>query len=212
MELADFAAALAAQQQAGEDFLMKEKPKEERPRRRDRYGDDNRSGGGAYKPFDERFNKEAPRITDRNGKELAVYRLSVGHRQRVRPGAIVGALANEGGMNSRDFGRISIFAEHSLVELPADLPMEVFHALDQTRVSGQLINIEPDPGAPAGRPGSHKRQHRNDRGDRGGRGGRGGHGGRGGRNRRDDRGDWNDRGGRGGRGFKSDRGHRGGRR
>ena len=112
-------------------------------------------------------------------------------------------------MNSRDFGRISIFAEHSLVELPADLPMEVFHALDQTRVSGQLINIEPDPGAPAGRPGSHKRQHRNDRGDsndrgdRGGRGGRGGHGGRGGRNRRDDR---------GGRGFKSDRGHRGGRR
>lgn len=230
VELADIAAALAAQLQAGEDFLMKEKPKEERPRRRDRYGDDNRSGGGAYKPFDERFNKEAPRITDRNGKELAVYRLSVGHRQRVRPGAIVGALANEGGMNSRDFGRISIFAEHSLVELPADLPMEVFHALDQTRVSGQLINIEPDPGAPAGRPGSHKRQHRNDRGDRGGRGdrdgrnrfhdrddrggrgGRGGHGGRGGRNRRDDRGDWNDRGGRGGRGFKSDRRHRGGRR
>ena len=221
VELADIAAALAAQLQAGEDFLMKEKPKEERPRRRDRYGDDNRSGGGAYKPFDERFNKEAPRITDRNGKELAVYRLSVGHRQRVRPGAIVGALANEGGMNSRDFGRISIFAEHSLVELPADLPMEVFHALDQTRVSGQLINIEPDPGAPAGRPGSHKRQHRNDRGDRGGRGdrdrrnrfferddrggrgGRGGHGGRSGRNRRDDR---------GGRGFKSDRGHRGGRR
>ncbi len=209
VELSDIAAALATQLQAGEDFLMKEKPKEERPRRRDRYGDDSRSGGGAYKPFDERFNKEAPRITDRNGKELAVYRLSVGHRQRVRPGAIVGALANEGGMNSRDFGRISIFAEHSLVELPADLPMEVFHALDQTRVSGQLINIEPDPGAPAGRPGSHKRQHRNDRGDRSGRGGRGD---RGGRNRRDNRDDRGGHGGRGGRGFKSDRGHRGGRR
>lgn len=233
VELADIAAALATQLQAGEDFLMKEKPKEERPRRRreDRYGDDSRNGGGAYRPIDERFNKEAPRITDRSGKEFAVYRLSVGHRQRVRPGAIVGALANEGGMNSRDFGRISIFAEHSLVELPVDLPMEVFHALDQTRVSGQLINIEPDPGAPSGRPGSHKRQHRNDfgdrdRGDRGGRGydrgGRGDrdHGGRGDRggrdrggrgfDRRDDRGNWNGRGGRD-RGGRDDRNGRGGR-
>ncbi|RIX34404.1 ATP-dependent RNA helicase [Corynebacterium falsenii] len=210
VEMADIAAALAAQIQAGEDFLMKEQPKAERPRRNreDRYGDDNRSGGGAYKPFDERFNKEAPKVTDRNGNELAVYRLSVGHRQRVRPGAIVGALANEGGLNSRDFGRINIFAEHSLVELPADLPKEVFQALDQTRVSGQLINIEPDPGAPEGRPGSHKRRNdRHDRHDRHDRGDR--------RDRRDDRGGRDYRGDRGDRGGFRGRGHdrddRGGR-
>lgn len=215
VEMADIAAALAAQIQAGEDFLMKEQPKSERPRRNreDRYGDDNRSGGGSYKPFDERFNKEAPKVTDRNGNELAVYRLSVGHRQRVRPGAIVGALANEGGLNSRDFGRINIFAEHSLVELPADLPKEVFQALDQTRVSGQLINIEPDPGAPEGRPGSHKRRNdRHDRHDRHERGDRRDRrDDRGGRDHRDHRGDRGDRGGFRGRGHdRDDRGGRGG--
>ena len=185
--LEDIAAALAAQLQSGAEFLMKEPPPSERRgrddrRRGDRYGDDRRSGGGAYREFNERFSKEAPRVTDKNGNELAVYRLSVGHRQRVRPGAIVGALANEGGLNSKDFGRISIFSEHSLVELPADLPREVFEQLDKTRVSGQLINIEPDPGAPAGRPANHRR----DRDDRGGR-----------FDRRDDR-----RGGRGGRNFR----------
>ena len=211
----DIAAALAAQIQAGEDFLMKEMPKDERParrRREDRYGDEGRTGGGSYRSFEERFNKEAPRVTDRNGNELAVYRLSVGHRQRVRPGAIVGAIANEGGLNSRDFGRISIFAEHSLIELPADLPREVFEQLDKTRVSGQLINIEPDPGAPAGRPASHR--HRDDRG-RGGRGDRGGRGGfdrdnRRGRGGRGDRGDRfrDDRGGRGDRGRDDFRGKR----
>ncbi|KGM18756.1 DEAD/DEAH box helicase [Corynebacterium auriscanis] len=239
----DIAAALAAQIQAGEDFLMKEMPKDERParrRREDRYGDEGRSGGGSYRSFNERFNKEAPRVTDRNGNEMAVYRLSVGHRQRVRPGAIVGAIANEGGLNSRDFGRINIFSEHSLIELPADLPREVFEQLDKTRVSGQLINIEPDPGAPDGRPASHRRgDGRGDR-DRGGRGDRGSRGGRGDRFRGDDRrgddrrggrGDWNESrdrgfGGRGrgnrdrddfrggdrrGHGERGDRGDRGGR-
>ena len=208
----DIAAALAAQIQAGEDFLMKEMPKEERParrRREDRYGDDDRRGGGSYRSFAERFNKEAPTVTDRNGKVMAVYRLSVGHRQRVRPGAIVGAIANEGGLNSRDFGRISIFSEHSLIELPADLPREVFEQLDKTRVSGQLINIEPDPGAPAGRPASHRR--RDDRGDRGNRGDRGDRFGRGGRGDRR-RGNRGDDGGRFGRGDRDDfRGERGGR-
>ncbi|WP_459611310.1 DEAD/DEAH box helicase [Corynebacterium urogenitale] len=217
VSMEDIAAALATQLQSGEEFLMKEPPKDERPQRRrgDRYGDDNRRGGGSARPFEERFNKKAPTVVDRNGKELSVYRLNVGHRQRVRPGAIVGALANEGGMNSRDFGRISIFAEHSLVELPSDLPEEVFRLLDDTRVSGQLINIEPDPGAPAGRPAHHKRRDRDDRDDRGGRGGfgrdRGGRGGhRGGRGRYNDRGDragrFNDD--RGGRGRRNDRGDR----
>ena len=217
VSMEDIAAALATQLQSGEEFLMKEPPKDERPQRRrgDRYGDDNRRGGGSARPFEERFNKKAPTVVDRNGKELSVYRLNVGHRQRVRPGAIVGALANEGGMNSRDFGRISIFAEHSLVELPSDLPEEVFRLLDDTRVSGQLINIEPDPGAPAGRPAHHKRRDRDDRDDRGGRGGfgrdRGGRGGhRGGRGRFNDRGDRagrfnDDRGGSGRRNDRRDR-------
>ncbi|MDU7287352.1 DEAD/DEAH box helicase [Corynebacterium kroppenstedtii] len=193
--LADIAAALATQSQSGDEFLLKEDTLRRNDRRNDRRGRRNDREPDT-RSLNERFSgKEPPRFTDRTGKEMAVYKIAVGKRQQVRPGAIVGAIANEGGLNSRDFGKISIFSEHSLVELPADLPMEVFEALEDTRVSGQLIKIEPDPGAPAGRPGAHKWDRQS--GDR-----------RGGRFNDRGHGDRRSRGRDGGRGF-NDRGFRG---
>ncbi|BAU95537.1 cold shock DEAD-box protein A [Corynebacterium suranareeae] len=206
--LEDIAAALATQAQSG-DFLLKELPPERRERndrRRDRDFDDRGDRGGRGRDRGDRGSR-----FDRDDENLATYRLAVGKRQHIRPGAIVGALANEGGLNSKDFGRITIAADHTLVELPKDLPQSVLDNLRDTRISGQLINIERDSG---GRP--PRRFERDDRGGRGGfrgrdrddRGGRGGfrgrdrddRGGRGGfRGRdRDDRGDRGDRGGRGG--------------
>ncbi|HZK31481.1 MAG TPA: DEAD/DEAH box helicase [Corynebacterium sp.] len=190
----DVAAALAAQAQAGEDFLMKEFPRDKQRRdRRDRDGwdrDDRR---------DRDRGDRGGRSRDRDG-DFETYRLEVGKRQHVRPGAIVGALANEGGLNSRDFGRITIAADHTLVELPKNLDRGVLDRLSDTRISGQLINIEKDanavhpPRGQGGRGGGGYRggRDRDDRGDRGGyRGGRGGGGYRGGRDR-DDRGGWRD--------------------
>ena len=210
--MVDIAAALAVQAHADEEFLISEssldrqmsEDRGERGGRNDR-GDRGGERGGRpdNRSLSERFSKKAPTFADRNGREMAVYKVAVGKRQRVRPGAIVGAIANEGGLNSDDFGKISIFSEHSLVELPADLPMDVFKALENTRVSGQLLHIEPDPGAPAGRPASSR--HRDDRGS-----GRGGSGFGGGRGRGGDR-DRDDRGGRGGYGGGRDRDDRGGR-
>lgn len=199
--LEDIAAALATEASSGDEFFMKELP----PSKRDRFDRDNRGDRGDRGDRGgrrDRFDREAPTRFDRSGKEMAVYRLAVGKRQHVRPGAIVGALANEGGLSSKDFGRINIAVDHTLVELPKDLPKEVFEALEDTRISGQLINIEPDPGAPMGRPAAHR-----SRGDRDDRGGRGGFRGR--DDRRDDR---DDRGGRGGfRGRDDRRDDRGGR-
>ena len=77
---------------------------------------------------------------------MATYRISVGRRQRVQPRMIVGALANEGGLRSQDFGRIDIRSDHSLVDLPADLPDDVVEKLRKTRISGQLIELAPDTG------------------------------------------------------------------
>ena len=53
--------------------------------------------------------------------DLATYRIAVGKRHKVGPGAIVGAIANEGGLHRSDFGHITIKMDHSLVELPAKL-------------------------------------------------------------------------------------------
>lgn len=149
--LEDIAAALATQVLAGEEFLMKEAPLDRRERRRDR--EDRR---------DRRERREASSHIDRSGREMATYRIAVGRRHNARPGAILGALANEGGLRNTDFGRINILSEYSLVDLPADLPAEVFDALEDTRVAGQLINIEPDPGPPAGRP-AYERRRKNER-------------------------------------------------
>jgi len=72
---------------------------------------------------------------------LATYRIEVGRRQKVRPGAIVGAIANEGGLGREDFGHIDIRADHSLVELPAALPEGTTEALAGTRICGTLIGL-----------------------------------------------------------------------
>ena len=182
----DIAAALATQALAGDEFLMKEPPRDKRDRRdRDRFDRDDRRGRGRDRfDRDDRGDRGRGRRFDDSGN-FDTYRLDVGKRQHVRPGAIVGALANEGGLNSKDFGRITIGGDFTLVELPKNLDQAVLDRLVDTRISGQLINIQRDHGAP--------RRDRDGRGGRG-RGGRGGY--RGGRGR-DDRGDRGDRGGRG---------------
>ncbi|NLT26322.1 MAG: DEAD/DEAH box helicase, partial [Microbacteriaceae bacterium] len=138
--------------------------------------------------------------------DLVQYRVEVGRHDRVQPGWIVGAIANEGGLNRGDIGRIRIMPSFSLVELPADLDESVIAKLQGAEVAGRELGLKLDTGrAPD-------------------RGGRGGHdrGGRGGYDRGDRRGGYDrDRGGdrrggydRGGRGDDRrggyDRGERGG--
>ena len=185
----DIAAALATQALAGDEFLMKEPPRDKRDRR-DRFDrDDRRDRGGRGRDRfdrDDRGDRRGGRRFDDSGN-FDTYRLDVGKRQHVRPGAIVGALANEGGLNSKDFGRITIGGDFTLVELPKNLDQSVLDRLEDTRISGQLINIQRDHGAPSrdrgGRGGYRGGRGRdNDRGGRG-RGGRGGY--RGGRDRHD---------------------------
>ncbi len=99
---------------------------------------------------------EAQDQTAQSGRPMATYRIAVGRRQQVQPGMIVGALANEGGLRRQDFGRIDIRSDHSLVDLPADLPDEVLRRLARTRISGQRIDLTPDTGRKPRGKGDHK--------------------------------------------------------
>lgn len=141
----DVAAALAMQLQGEEPMLLD--PASEASvvargddRRRDR-GDKRERvpGEGAGSHREQRPHRE-PRG---NGVPMATYRLAVGKRHRVEPRQIVGALANEGGLRREDFGHIEIRPDHSLVELPAHLPPQVWEALRSTRISGKLIELSP---------------------------------------------------------------------
>ncbi|THJ00880.1 ATP-dependent RNA helicase, partial [Nocardioides sp.] len=85
------------------------------------------------------------------GPPLASYKIQVGKRHRVEPRQIVGAIANEGGLDRRDFGRITIRPDYSVVELPAKLPDGALEKLKNTRISGKLIELQRDVGPPKGK-------------------------------------------------------------
>ena len=74
----------------------------------------------------------------------------MGKRHKVEPRQIVGAIANEGGLSRSDFGHIQIRPDFSVVELPADLSPEVWKRLENTRISGKLIELSEDRGPRGG--------------------------------------------------------------
>ncbi|MDQ2722149.1 MAG: DEAD/DEAH box helicase [Actinomycetota bacterium] len=140
VSLNDIAAALAVLSQDGESFLLKpEPPAAKRPKEHAApvRGDKPPRTGGKSRTS--------------TGGPMATYRIRVGRRHKISPGSIVGAIANEGGLTRADFGHIDIQADHSLVELPADLSAETFERLRRTRISGQLIGLTLDEGSGSAR-------------------------------------------------------------
>ncbi|MEO7065126.1 MAG: DEAD/DEAH box helicase [Dokdonella sp.] len=98
-------------------------------------------------------NERKPRRDDRpRGAPEAgfeTYRIEVGNEHGVQPGNIVGAVANEAGLDSKNIGRIEIRDDHSLIDLPEGMPQEIFKHLKKVWVSGQQLRItrggeEPD--------------------------------------------------------------------
>jgi ATP-dependent RNA helicase DeaD len=69
------------------------------------------------------------------------FRIEVGWRDRIRPGNIVGAIANEAGLNGRSIGRIRIFDSHSTVDLPRDIPDDIVAELRQLRVRNKPLQL-----------------------------------------------------------------------
>ncbi len=73
--------------------------------------------------------------------KLEKYRVEVGHRHGMKPGNLVGAVANEAGLDSRYIGRIEIEDDHSFIELPEGMPKEIFQHLKKVYVAGQPLRI-----------------------------------------------------------------------
>ncbi len=136
----DIAAALAQLLQGDTPFLLKKKPqqaasqtrtdigrqREDRPPRQQR----------ARTEHDRPARKESP---PEDGMER--FRIEVGHNHNVMPGNIVGAIANEAGIDSQYIGRINIYDDHSLVDLPEGMPREIFNELKKVWVVGQQLKI-----------------------------------------------------------------------
>jgi ATP-dependent RNA helicase DeaD len=158
----EVAAALAMMAQEGKPLqIAGEDP---RPAPAASFDRDSRSRPGSFGERDERKPRadrgdkpsfesrgERPRREERPARsapsgDMVRYRIDVGRDHGVQVKDIVGAIANEAGIESRFIGRIALYDESSTVELPAGMPGEASNALKRTRVRGVPINLRPDEG------------------------------------------------------------------
>ena len=163
----DIAAALAQLVQGDTPLLLSQErtPREQRPVRSETYGNaprrerderprrDDSQGERPARSFDkperskiERPDTERPRAdkpprSDKPDVGMETYRIEVGHAHGVKPANIVGAIANEAGLESRYIGRIDIQNEYTTLDLPEGMPREVLMHLKKVWVSGQQLRI-----------------------------------------------------------------------
>jgi ATP-dependent RNA helicase DeaD len=81
-----------------------------------------------------------PRSAPEPGMET--YRIEVGHMHGVKPGNIVGAIANEAELDSKYIGRIDIHDDHSILDLPEGMPRPLLMHLKKVRVAGQPLRLQ----------------------------------------------------------------------
>ena len=136
----EIAAALAGLLQGNEPLLLSEKvhkaPREERSSQKGS-GDEKRTprtrkaaGSDKARPL-----KGHPEV------EMLRFRIEVGYQHDVKPGNIVGAIANEADLESEYIGHIEIHEDYSTVDLPAGMPKETFLALKKAYVCQQRLDI-----------------------------------------------------------------------
>ncbi len=135
----DIAAALASLYQGDEPLLLKEQREPEQGdfARRDRDGDRDRDREPAKGKKGKRKESGVP------DADLETYRVEVGRRDGVRPGDLVGAIANEAGIDSAYIGHIKIHDDHCTVDLPKGMPKEVYRILQKTWVCQRQLNLSP---------------------------------------------------------------------
>lgn len=126
----DVAAALAKLLQGDTPLLLKDSVKQPRKERADSKG----QGSGRERGP----KRDKGRV---GGVEMELFRIEVGHSDGVKPGNIVGAIANETGIDGDHIARIKIEERYSTVELPAGMPKDLFQALKKVRVVGKPLNI-----------------------------------------------------------------------
>lgn len=93
---------------------------------------------------DEKPRQRRERARTDDGEEVSMerFRIQVGHDQGVTPREIVGAIANEGGIEGRFIGRINIYDDYSTLDLPEGMPEDIFQTLSRTRVKGQPLALQ----------------------------------------------------------------------
>lgn len=149
IELEQIATALACLAQRDRPLQLKEgKP----PRHKDK----------------ERHRDDKPKRHQRKEHDdsMVRYRIEVGRAHGISPGNIVGAIANEGGIDSQYIGHIKLYDDFSTVDLPDDIPEETLVQLKNLRVMKHRLNISLDGGSGERKKGKTPFRKKGDRDDK----------------------------------------------
>ena len=139
----DIAAALAKIAQGDEPLLLEEPKRQPRPQRerRDRAEQNNPRERGRPQQGKAPRSRDQGRDIGPPAKGMERFRLEVGRKHGAKPGNIVGAIANEGGLEGKYINHVNIFDDYSTVDLPIGMPNEIFRELKKARVAGQPLRI-----------------------------------------------------------------------
>ena len=127
----DIAAALAKLLQGDTPLLLKDAGKKARKDK----------DHGENKSHDKERAPKRDKTRSAGSVEMELFRIEVGRNDGVKPGNIVGAIANETGIDGDHIARIKIEETYSTVELPAGMPKDLFQALKKVRVAGKPLDI-----------------------------------------------------------------------
>ncbi len=162
----EIAAALARIAQGDQPLLLAPPPRREKfePAVRDHKRRGHDSTTRAPREHTPRESSQRPMRAHATEHGKRTYRIEVGHEHGVKPGNIIGAIANEAGLDSQYIGRLSIRDHYSLIDLPDGMPKEVFEHLKKVWVVQQQLRIHEwdgtDTGAgapPTRKPGGYKK-------------------------------------------------------
>jgi len=92
-------------------------------------------------PRQGRQGERGERRQGRPNSSMERFRVEVGWRDRIKPGHLVGAIANETGLDGRQIGKITIFDDHSTVDLPQGMPPQLMQSLQRVRVMQKELQI-----------------------------------------------------------------------
>ncbi|MDG2090507.1 MAG: DEAD/DEAH box helicase [Gammaproteobacteria bacterium] len=139
----DIATALAKLLRGDKPLLLKKETKREskkesfEKRENEKFGND--------RPRSDKTRSKKRTNNERFLKEIETgmqrYRIEVGHEHKVKPGNIIGAIANEAEIESKHIGRINIFEDYSVVDLPEGMPKEILQHLKNTFIGGKKTHI-----------------------------------------------------------------------
>jgi ATP-dependent RNA helicase DeaD len=143
------AAALARQSQGDSPLLLDprddrgaRKPGRDSDRGRDSgYGRDTYGDSRPERRPEKKISKDALPLKDFPDLEMERFRVEVGYNHGVKPGNIVGAIANEADIESRYIGHIEIFDDFTLVDLPGGMPKETLSDLQSAWVCQRRLQI-----------------------------------------------------------------------